>query len=183
MNVIILHGTKGLPAGNWFPWLKEQCLAEKYNVYVPKLPTPDNQSIESWKAALQEQTPAIEKDTILVGHSLGATMILHILETLKAPISKSIFVSPVMDKINIPEYDKLNKPFIKTPNFDWLSISNNAGEITIFHGDNDPYVPKKHAEFLQDQIGGELKIIKDGGHLNAECGYTTFPELTKIIIS
>ncbi len=182
MNVIILHGTKGSPAGNWFPWLKEHCLAKKYNVYIPTLPTPDNQSLKSWEAALHQQTPAIEKETILIGHSLGATMMLHVLEKLKEPIFKSIFVSPVMDEINIPEYDDLNKSFIKTPDFDWLSISNNAGEVTIFHGNNDPYVSKEHAEFLQDQIGGELKIIKNGGHLNAESGYTTFPELLDIFI-
>lgn len=181
MNIIILHGTNGSPDGNWFPWLKEQCSAKGHKTHVPQFPTPDNQSIESWTSAFRKQAPALDENTILVGHSLGATMMLHVLEALKESISKSIFVAPVMDEIDLPEYDQLNKSFIKTPNFDWLTISNNAGKVTIFHGDNDPYVPKEQPEFLQDQIGGELKIIKNGGHLNTESGYTDFQELANII--
>ena len=63
-DVIILHGTMGSPEGNWFPWLKSQ-LENDYNVYVPRFPTPDNQSKETWCAALRDQAPIFGKDTIL----------------------------------------------------------------------------------------------------------------------
>jgi len=38
-----------------------------------------------------------------------------------------------------------------------------------------------HAECLQDQIGGELIVIPNGGHLNSESGYTEFPLLLNVI--
>ncbi len=177
MNIIILHGTEGSPDINWFPWLKTEMEKHGHEVYVPRFPTPDEQSKENWCAALREQTPLLGRDTILIGHSLGATFMLHILETVREPLAQSLFISPVMDEIAIPAYDDLNRSFLKTPDFDWLTISDNAGSVAIYHGDDDPYVPQSHAEFLQDQIGGELHIIPGGGHLNAESGYTQFPEI------
>ncbi len=47
-NVIIIHGTGGSPKGNWFPWLKEILENEGCKVFIPRFPTPENQSLESW---------------------------------------------------------------------------------------------------------------------------------------
>src|SRR3989339_274230 len=171
MDIIILHGTKGSPEINWFPWLKKQAESAGHKVFIPRFPTPENQTKENWCAALREQAPIFGPSTVLIGHSLGATFLLHILETVAEPVKQSIFVATLVDEIGIPEYDELNRSFLKTPDFDWLTISDNAGEITYFHGDDDPYVPATHSEFLQDQIGGDLIIIPGGGHLNSESGY------------
>lgn len=180
-NIIIVHGTKGSPDINWFRWLEKELKADGHTVYIPCVPTPENQSPERWLAALRDQAPAPDENTVLIGHSIGATFLLHLLETLPAPVAKTLFVSVVMDEINIPEYDTLNKPFLKTPDFDWLTISNNANDIALLHGENDPYVSKEHSEFLQDQIGGELVIIPNGGHLNSESAYNKFPEILTLI--
>lgn len=177
MDLIILHGTKGSPEGNWFQWLKEKAEESGYRVFIPRLPTPENQSKDNWCEALRNQAPVFGHDTILAGHSLGATFMLHILEVVQEPIAKSIFVSPVIDKLGIEEYDTLNKSFLKTPDFDWSTISNNAGEIVYFHGNNDPYVPLEQSQTLQRKLGGELLVIPEGGHLNSESGYTEFPEI------
>jgi predicted alpha/beta hydrolase family esterase len=89
-NIIIIHGTMGSPDGNWFPWLKSQ-LENDYNVYVPKFPTPDNQSKDEWLRVLNDACPKFDKDTILVGHSIGATLMMHVLEVMDKPVYKSIF--------------------------------------------------------------------------------------------
>lgn len=180
-DVIILHGTMGSPEGNWFPWLKSQ-LENDYNVYVPTLPTPDNQSKDNWCTALRDQAPVFGKNTILIGHSIGASLMMHILEIVKEPVHKSIFVCPVLDEIGNEEYDTLNRTFVeKVPNLDWDTISKNTGKCTIFMGDNDPYVPAHHAQTLHKHIGGELIVVSNGGHLNGESGYTEFKEILKII--
>ena len=179
-DVVIMHGTGGSPEGNWFPWLKKQLEAEGHRVYVPRFPTPEGQSVRSWCNALDEQAPRFGKNTILIGHSCGAAYILHILEVLKEPVAQSIFVSGFIDKLGNEFFDTLNETFVNH-NFDWETIKKNAGKITIFHGDNDPYVPLAAAQKLADKLETPLTIVKNGGHLNAEFGYNEFPEIWKAL--
>jgi uncharacterized protein len=179
-DIIILHGTGGTPEGNWFPWLKNEMESQGSSVYIPKFPTPENQSVKSWCRALDVQAPRFGKDTILIGHSCGAVYLLHILEVLKQPVAKSIFVSGFIEKLGNEYYDNLNADFINH-NFNWEKIKNNAGKITLFHGDNDPYVPLSVAQKLADHLETRMIIIKNGGHLNAESGYTKFEELLSLL--
>lgn len=182
MKIIIIHGTKGSPEGNWFPWLKRELEARGHEVYVPHFPTPENQSSAEWCKTLKDQAPVFDGDTVLVGHSCGATHILHVLEEAREPMAKTVLVSGFIDKLGNPEYDTLNKTFIER-NFNWEKIRRNAGKLYMFHGDNDPYVPLPFAQRLANKLKAPLTIIKGGGHLNAEAGYTEFPEILNAIIS
>lgn len=179
-DIIILHGTGGSPEGNWFPWLAEQLRAHGHRVFVIKLPTPENQSVYKWHAALVSQAPPMGRNTIFIGHSCGATFMLHVLEALAEPVAQSIFVSGFIDKLGNEFFDRLNETFVNH-DFDWKTIKKNAGKITLFYGDNDPYVPHTAARRLSDKLETPLTIIKDGGHLNAESGYTEFPTILELI--
>lgn len=176
MDIIIGHGTMGSPDINWFPWAKAEMEKKGHKVYVPRFPTPDGQTKENWCMALRDQAPIFGANTILIGHSISATFLLHILETIKTPVHQSVFVSPVMDDIGDTAYDALNHTFVHH-DFDWETINKNKGQSIIFHGDNDPYVPMRHAAFLSAKIDTPVTVVENGGHLNAESGYTEFREL------
>ncbi len=181
-TTIIFHGTNGHSGENWFPWLKTQLKEKGHDVYVPTLPTPEGQSVDWWLAAVEKQLPEFspDDDITLIGHSCGATFLLHYLEQMSIKARQSIFVSPVMDIINIEEYDELNSSFIDH-DFDWNVIKERAGDVAVLHGDNDPYVPIAQAHSLSANLGVETTVIENGGHLNAESGYTEFPFLLGII--
>jgi len=134
-------------------------------------------------SACKEQLPAFSSDDelVFIGHSAGATFLLHYLETMDIKARQSVFVSPVMDKLDIEEYDLLNRSFIDH-NFDWDVIGACIGKVSVLHGGNDPYVPLEQAHRLSANLGVQTTIIKDGGHLNAESGYTDFPYLLDIVI-
>ncbi|MDL2295215.1 alpha/beta hydrolase [Lachnospiraceae bacterium OttesenSCG-928-E19] len=180
MDVVIIHGTGGSPDGNWFPWAKQELEKRGHNVYVPRMPTPNGQSVQNWCRALDDQAPRFNENTILIGHSCGATYLLHILEVLGTPVKQSIFVSGFIDKLGNKFFDDLNETFVEHE-FDWQKIRSNSGIINLLHGSNDPYVPLTAAQRLADGLQTPLTIIENGGHLNAEFGYTEFPEILNIL--
>ena len=179
-KIVIIHGTKGSPEGNWFPWLAEALRHQEAEVVIPRMPTPEGQNLTNWLSEFSRQVGVINEATTFIGHSLGATFVLRILERQKAPVARSIFVAGLIDKIGIAEYDQLNSSFIET-SYDWGAIHKNAGKVVCLSGGDDPYVPAGQGEKLAANLGVKNRIIPEGGHLNAEFGYTSFPELLLLL--
>lgn len=173
MSVIIIHGTKGSPQGNWFPWLAGQLQVQECDVQVPRMPTPDEQNLNNWLKIFDSLT--LDQNTILIGHSMGAGFILRLLEQ-RGPIRGAILTAPFMTILGLPEYDALNKSFVEGP-IDWPKIKYNCREFRVIAGDGDPYVPFAASKNVADGLGCPLTIIAGGKHLNAEFGYTEFPIL------
>ena len=177
MNVFIFHGTMGSPEGNWFPWLERELKKLGVEVFVPRFPTPEGQSLESWLKVLEPYRHKINSDTILVGHSMGPAFIFRILEQWKISIKAAILAAPFDDILGIPDFDKLIKTFIDKP-FDYEKVKKLCGKVIVFAGDNDPYISKEQTIRIAKNLGVEINWIKGGKHLNKDtAGYTQFPEV------
>ena len=127
MRAIILHGTMGRPDGNWFPWLASELTALGIKTIVPSLPTPEGQSLESWRSVFRAQCGSLDSRTVLVGHICGGILALRLLEQLEEPIAATVLVAPPIREIGIVKFDELNSTFLDEP-FDYGSIKANAGE-------------------------------------------------------
>ena len=178
-NIIIFHGTGGNPKGNWFPWLKKELVKKGCQVFIPKFPTPEEQSLKSWLNILKDYDKYINNETILIGHSLGGLFLLRVLERLDQPIYAAFFISAPVGVKPILYYESDFK--FSGYNFDWKKIKSNANNLFAFHSDNDPYICLDNGKKLAKEIGIELNIIPQAGHLNAESGYTKFDRLLKEI--
>jgi predicted alpha/beta hydrolase family esterase len=174
-RVIIVHGTGGNPDENWFPWLRSELETRGVEVVVPQFSGPDDQGPESWSATLASVTEPLNEETILVGHSIGAAFILHLLETSPSPILGTVLASGFVGKLG-NDFDVPNAAFF-THDFDWETIRANAGEVRLFFGDNDPYVSPAAADLLASGLQTDLTFVPQGGHLNTAAGFTTFPAL------
>ncbi len=175
-KIVILHGSYGSPKENWFPWLANEVKTLGHKAIVPRFPTPDGQSLENWRAVFYEQVGQITSDMILVGHSLAPIFILNLLEDSNVKVRGTFLVSGFVGSLGLEEFDSINDSFT-CRDFNWERIRKNAGDIYIYNSDNDPYVPLKKGEELARKLNRELTIIKKGGHINAEAGFTTFPKL------
>jgi predicted alpha/beta hydrolase family esterase len=173
-RVVVLHGTKGSPDGNWFPWLKTQVESLGVACAVPTLPTPEGHTLEAWQVAFAEQVGDLGATTVLVGHSLGATFALRLLE--HAPAAAVFLASTVTTLIGNEEYDALNGGFVASP-FDWPAIEAHVPRRYVYHGGDDPYVPLASGEEVARKLSADLQVIDHGGHLNSESGYLEFPRL------
>jgi predicted alpha/beta hydrolase family esterase len=177
---IIVHGTKGSPEGNWFPWLRTTLCERGAQVIVPRMPTPEGQTLVKWLSSFQDQVGELNADACVIGHSIGAVFLLRYLERCRQPIGAAVFVAGLVSSIGIPEYDHLNATFVQGA-YDWQTIKRNAGCAVCVMGDDDPYVPLEQPTYIAQSLGVEATVISGGKHLNAESGYHTFPELLRLL--
>jgi predicted alpha/beta hydrolase family esterase len=175
-QLIIIHGTGGEPNENWFPWLASKAREAGCEVVVPQFPTPDGQTPSSWLTHLDNAVGSLGPKTTLVGHSLGCALILRALERPGERIEASIFASGFIGELNNPDFDPLNAPFFVDA-FDWTTISQRAGAVEVFNGDDDPYVPLEKGRELASLLNAEPTVISKGGHLNTAAGFAEFPQL------
>lgn len=179
-NAFIIHGAYGSPNENWIPWLKNRLESNGYSVIAPKFPTPENQNYECWMEVMQPHFSEFNNETVLIGHSIGATFVLSILEKLNLPISHAILISGFLGSLDNEEFDTINKTMSERE-FDWKKIQANSPKFSIFHGGNDPYVSKEKAIELGEHLSTEPIFIENGGHLNESAGFLEFPLLLEEI--
>lgn len=178
-NALILHGTGADSTSNWFPWLKQKLEEKGHTVWVPDLPNTMNPDatvntkyiLDNWQ---------FDEDSIIIGHSSGAVLILYILQNLpeNTIVDRVFLVSAFKDDLGWPNLkDLFSEPL------DWGKIKKHSRKIILLHSDNDPYVPLDHAEFIAEKLTAELIVKKGQGHFNLEIGaqYAQFPTLLKII--
>jgi len=172
-NIFIIHGAYGGPEENWFSWLKSELEKLDCRVFVPKFPTPENQSLENWHKIFNYYNQYLNKNSIVVGHSLGPAFLLNIIEELDKPIKAAFFVSGFLDLLGTPDFDSINKTFIEK-SFDFQKIKQNCPKFFVFHSDNDPYVSLEKAKKLAKNLGVDVILVKNAGHFNEKAGYFKF---------
>jgi predicted alpha/beta hydrolase family esterase len=181
-TVFIIHGIGGNPKENWFPWMKKEIESEGHRVIVPDFPNSDEPRLDEWMEHMKKYEDSIDEETIFIGHSLGGMFILRLLEHMKKPIKAVFLVAGVTGPTDGLNLAPLMTTFT-TPPLEYELIKKNGGTIQMLHADNDPYISLKNAETLARKLGAIVDVIKDGGHLNASAGYTTFPLLRESILS
>jgi len=178
MNIFIIHGAYGNPEENWYPWLKKEL--EGHTVFVPRFPTPEDQTLDNWMNVFKEYIDKIDEETIFVCHSLGVAFILSVLEKINVQVKASFFVANFIDLLDNPEFDNINKTFVDKK-FNWEKIKENCKTFYIFHSDNDPYIPLEKGKKLGEKVDSEIILVEGAGHFNTKAGFTKFPQLLELI--
>ena len=172
-KVFMIHGFQGSPNGGWRSWLMSEL--NKNDIYACSLamPKPDEPICEEWVSEIAHNVERGSDDEIyLVGHSLGVPAILHYLEKSPAnvKVSGAVLVSGPSEPNDNPKITNfLDK------GFDFLTIKSKVKNFVIIHGDNDPNVPLNNAETISRELGGELIVVPNGGHLNGSSGWNELP--------
>lgn len=172
-RVFVVHGWKGKPTSNWFPWLKGELVARKVSVEIPQMPGPTRPTQSKWLAHLEKVVGQPDSETFFVTHSLGGIAVLRYLESLPAStkIGGLVLVAGFPESIGRPEITTFFKNAL-----DFHKVRRMArGYVVAIHSNNDNYVSFHHGETLRDRLGAKLITIPNGGHLNANSGYFTLP--------
>ena len=178
MKYLILHGSFGSKDGNWFPWLKSKLEARGETVILPQMPVGvGNQNFDSWSTVLGQL--GIDEDTIVIAHSIAPIFVCKYLITHQQKVAKLFFVCGFNNFLGIDkDFDAVNEPMYID---EFEKVKEYCDDVTCFYSDNDPYVPYDIETAFADALTEKQIVIKDGGHLNAESGYTEFEELLKML--
>lgn len=181
MNILILHGTLGKPGDNWFPWLAGELEKLGHRTLRPQLPTPEGQTPENWVKVIAESVQKLGgagDKLIIVAHSRSPLAVCQYLQTRTTLIRACFFIAGFAKRLpeKIEPYSRLNNPFDDL-GADWIKVRKNCPKFICFAGDNDPYVPLDIARDFAIKLVAEFIVIKNGGHLNSDSGYTRFPQL------
>ena len=177
-NYIIIHGSFGSKDGNWFPWLKKELESRNQKVENPQMPIGvGNQNFDNWSNELDKLD--IDENTTIIAHSIAPVFVCKYIIKKKIRVKKLIFVCGFNNYLGIdPEYDAVNKPMFVDKLED---VKNYCSNIICFYSDNDPYVKFEVEKDFADTIANEQHVIKGGGHINSESGYTEFKEILNVL--
>ena len=148
MNFILLHGFTGNPQKHFFPWLANE-LGKA--VYTPALPNTDN-PIETEQVQFALKNAQLNKDTILLGHSLGVVVALKIAE--QKQLNALVLVGGFIE----PKFKDKERPFANNFkwHFDFDKIKSNVNKIIILSDRNDYAIPIEQGRMLAEKLSATL---------------------------
>jgi len=162
-KVLILHGWGGSDFPHWQSWLASEIAKEYGCVNFLRFSDVDNPKLDIW---LRELTTAMDdfKPDIVICHSLANTLWFHASLTQEmASVEKLYLVAPPSLQCKIEEL----REFFPVA----VPKDLHAKSALLITSTNDPYMTQEEAKNLQKELKVEMKIIQNGGHLNADSGY------------
>ena len=174
-RAILFHGTGAHPDVLWLPWLRERLTERGYAVEVPHYPGLNVEPIGSFlPKVLGSHT--FDADTVLVGHSGGAALLLALLEHLEVRVDQAILVAGYCTQPNTED-----EPVLQD-SYDWASIRDSAGDLYFINSRDDPYgCDDAQGRAMFEQLGGTL-VIRDDGHFgDVDQPYASFELLDRLI--
>lgn len=181
-NYILIHGSFGSPFVNWFPWLRNEIENRNLEVYTPDFPVGVGyQNYQNWSNLLKTYVTAevLNENTIIFAHSIAPIFMCKFLIENKIKVKRLVFVCGFNNYLGISEeYDTVNKTMFLN---NLTEIRKYCKDIICYFSKNDPYVKYEIEKEFADTISDKQIIIHNGGHLNAESGYTEFKELLEYL--
>lgn len=144
-DVLFVQGVgKGVHA-SWDTHLVASLRAElgpQYDVRYPRMPNEAEPALATWGPVLERQIAALRSGAVVVGHSVGGTILLQVLA--RAPRARDLGAVAL-----------IAAPFIGPGG--WQSDEMETGAdlaarlsvevpVFVYHGENDAVVPVVHAE-------------------------------------
>ncbi len=162
-TAILLHGSGGSDSDYfWFEDTKKFLEARGYTVWWPLLPHTDEPELAETSDFVEKYMPAVDEQTIIIGHSSACPLILHMLEAFSAKVAQVILVSGYY----VPQTN--GSSGMLPQSFDWDKIRPKATEIILINSDNDPWgCDDKQARPVAEKLGAGFIFAEGQGHMGS----------------
>lgn len=174
-RAILFHGTHGSPDGVWLPWLADRLTERGFDVERPHHPGTNVEPIATFlPTVLAAHT--FDEETVLVGHSGGAALLLAILEHIDVRVAQAVLVAGYATQPN-----ESDEPVLQD-SYDWQAIRSHARDLVFVNSVTDPYgCDADQGRYLFDRLGGTQVVLDEGHFGDWDQPYPTFDLLARLI--
>lgn len=162
-KVLLLHGWGGSDAPHWQSYIAAEIARDYGCVSFLRLPDFDTPDKDLWiKETLKELREF--RANVVICHSLANTLWFHMCHSGVIEDVENLFlVAP----------PRLNSEIEELKGFFPITAPKNlhAKNALLVCSDSDPYMNIEEAKELQKELGIEMKILEDAGHINADSGF------------
>jgi uncharacterized protein len=172
IKAIFIHGNGGSTAGDiWLPWLERELTA--LGVEVINQTFPDNVKARAafWLPHLESL--GADENTVLIGHSSGASAAMRYAETHR--LLGSVLVG--VCHTDLGDSSETASGYY-ADEWRWQDIRDNQRWIAIFHSTDDPNIPVAEARFVAKQLKCSYFEHTDRGHF---VNSRQFPEIVDFV--
>lgn len=121
-----------------------RCLGAAYEIHYPRMPDEDRPSYGAWRDTLLDEFDALGEGAIFVGHSVGGTILLHVLAERRAmprPAAIVLIAPPFVGEGGWPAGDGMGSAM---PMSEQLP---GGVPVFLYQGTADRTVPYRHLQF------------------------------------
>ena len=123
-------------------------LGPDYEVRYPLMPNEDDPSVANWQPAIERELAALGKGAIVVGHSVGGTILIELLASSQRNVKLGAIVliaAPFVGEGGWASEDNAPRP-------DLAERLPRAVPVFLYHGEDDAIVPVAHVELYANAI-------------------------------
>lgn len=180
-RLVVVPRWAGTSSVDWYPWIKDALKAKfpTLNVHILDMPNPTTPTIENWVGHLRKELPTIDKNTYLVGHSVGCQTVVRYLEKAQGEVGGALFVAGWFHVDN-PWPTLL--PWVNTP-IDFQAVQAKGNNFRVLLSDNDQYTPnyEVNAKLWKENIGAHVTIAPNAKHFNAAEEPAVLQQITEML--
>ncbi|WP_227379973.1 alpha/beta fold hydrolase [Haladaptatus halobius] len=160
-QVLFIHGAGGYEEDEKLAVDLQDVLGAAYEVQYPQMPNEDNLEYEAWKQQIVTELAALDDEVILLGHSLGGSILLKCLseEKIDVPIAGLFLIAVPFwnaEGWQVSEYE-----------LEENVASNLPSELPMFfyHSRDDEIVPFSHLALYAEKLPqATIRKYDTGGH-------------------
>lgn len=132
-------------------------LGPSYRVRYPRMPNEDEPDYGAWKARIADEL-AQAGEAVLVGHSIGGSVVAKVLTTTPRPALSGVFLiaAPFWHDHEIWRWNEVELPQ------DVAAALPPGLPIFLYHGSDDEIVPVEHVDMYADLLPQAVARRLDG---------------------
>src|SRR5215467_5116116 len=143
-------------SGKLIAYLQEQ-LGSDYKVLAPDMPDPNHPRYLAWRGKIEQELGKLDADVLLIGHSLGGSMLLKYLAegTYQRPIAGMFLVA-------VPDFGKQDWELEYAVPDDFASHLPPIRQLFLYHSRSDEEVPFSSLLRYQEKLPQATVRVLDG---------------------